>query len=134
MPVRLAGAGRRTAVEKPQAARVGLHGLERLPIGRFQPARLGFPLLRDQQHVAVLHRIFVQQQQVALAESLHLQVRLPGQKRVGSWPRAAPGTVLEAVKGLGLVLATGGCPLLLRQAQLEGKAAVEGEALRQQLS
>lgn len=51
-----------------------------------------------------------------------------------SWPRAAPGTVLEAVKGLGLVLATGGCPLLLRQAQLEGKAAVEGEALRQQLS
>lgn len=50
-----------------------------------------------------------------------------------SWPRAEPGSVLEAVKGLGLVLATGGCPLLLRRAQLEGKAAVEGEALRQQL-
>jgi len=38
------------------------------------------------------------------------------------------------VKGVGLVLATGGCPLLLRCAQLEGKAAVAGEALRQQLS
>ena len=51
-----------------------------------------------------------------------------------SWPRAEPGSVLEGVKGVGLVLATGGCPLLLRCAQLEGKAAVAGEALRQQLS
>jgi len=51
-----------------------------------------------------------------------------------TWPKAQPGSVLEGVRGVGLVLATGGCPLLLRRAQLEGKAAVEGEALRQQLS
>jgi methionyl-tRNA formyltransferase len=51
-----------------------------------------------------------------------------------SWHHAEPGAVLEGVNGVGLVLATGGCPLLLRRAQLEGKGAVEGEALRQQLS
>jgi methionyl-tRNA formyltransferase len=31
------------------------------------------------------------------------------------------------------VLATGGCPLLLRRVQLEGKTACEGQALIQQL-
>ena len=50
------------------------------------------------------------------------------------WPKAEPGSVLERVKGVGLVLATGGCPLLLRSAQLEGKAAAGGNELIQQLS
>ena len=49
------------------------------------------------------------------------------------WPKAEPGSVLERVKGVGLVLATGGCPLLLRSAQLEGKAAAGGPELLQQL-
>ena len=51
-----------------------------------------------------------------------------------SWPKAEPGSVLERVKGVGLVLATGGCPLLLRTAQLEGKAPARGNELLQQLS
>lgn len=47
--------------------------------------------------------------------------------------RTAPGTVLACVQGVGLVVATAGCPLLLRQAQLAGKRANEGQALLQQL-
>ena len=50
------------------------------------------------------------------------------------WPSAEPGSILEAVRGVGLVLATSGCPILLRQAQLEGKAASSGDSLIQQLS
>lgn len=48
-------------------------------------------------------------------------------------PAEAPGTVLELVEGEGLVLATGGCPVLLRQAQLPGRRPSEGQALIQQL-
>lgn len=43
-----------------------------------------------------------------------------------------PGTVVAIEPGVGLVVATGGCPLLLRQARLEGKSTVEGMALIQQ--
>jgi methionyl-tRNA formyltransferase len=50
------------------------------------------------------------------------------------WPTAEAGSVLESVRGVGLVLATSGCPILLRQAQLEGKAPSSGDALIQQLS
>ncbi|MFO7629825.1 MAG: methionyl-tRNA formyltransferase [Prochlorococcaceae cyanobacterium] len=46
---------------------------------------------------------------------------------------APPGSVLAVADGLGLVVATGGCPLLLRAGQLEGKRAAEGQALIQQL-
>jgi methionyl-tRNA formyltransferase len=48
-------------------------------------------------------------------------------------PDQPPGTVLELVEGEGLVLASGGCPVLLRQAQLPGRRASEGQALIQQL-
>ena len=54
----------------------------------------------------------------------------------GSTPAAdapAAGTVLELVPGVGLVVASSGCPLLLREAQLEGKKAAAGTALLQQL-
>jgi methionyl-tRNA formyltransferase len=44
-----------------------------------------------------------------------------------------PGTVLDVVANLGLVVASSGCPLLLREAQLEGKAAASGTQLLQQL-
>ncbi|MBU6249765.1 MAG: methionyl-tRNA formyltransferase [Cyanobacteria bacterium REEB417] len=44
-----------------------------------------------------------------------------------------PGTVLACEPGLGLVVSTRGCPLLIRQAQLEGKAASSGTSLLQQL-
>jgi methionyl-tRNA formyltransferase len=45
-----------------------------------------------------------------------------------------PGTLLALAEGVGAVVATGGCPVLIRKAQLEGKAAVEGSALLQQLN
>ena len=51
-----------------------------------------------------------------------------------SWSAAKPGSVLEAVKGVGLVIASSGCPLLLRRAQLEGKGPSSGDALIQQLN
>jgi methionyl-tRNA formyltransferase len=41
--------------------------------------------------------------------------------------------VLEVAADLGLVVATGGCPVLVREAQLEGKRASSGQALLQQL-
>lgn len=44
-----------------------------------------------------------------------------------------PGEVLALLPGVGLVLGTGGCPLLLRSAQLEGKLAASGQPLLQQL-
>ena len=48
-------------------------------------------------------------------------------------PPVAAGTVLAIEPELGLVVATGGCPVLLREAQLEGKRACSGQALVQQL-
>jgi methionyl-tRNA formyltransferase len=47
--------------------------------------------------------------------------------------KRAAGQVLEVAEGVGLVVATGGCPLLIRTAQLEGKQAVSGSILLQQL-
>ncbi len=44
-----------------------------------------------------------------------------------------PGEVLALLPGVGLLLGTGGCPLLLRSAQLEGKQAASGQPLLQQL-
>ncbi len=52
------------------------------------------------------------------------------------WPTGAhpPGTVLESVKGIGVVVSTSGCPILVRAAQLEGKGRSEGDSLLQQLN
>ena len=54
---------------------------------------------------------------------------------VGRWPTGGtkPGTVLSVEAGLGLVVSTRGCPLLIRAAQLEGKARSESDTLLQQL-
>lgn len=51
----------------------------------------------------------------------------------GARPGAPPGTVLALVPDTGLVVATGGCPLLIHAAQLQGKPAAEGQRLLQQL-
>ena len=61
----------------------------------------------------------------------------PSSRGVGAGNRPGgsevePGTVLAIEPAVGLVVATGGCPLLLRQARLEGKGTVEGTALIQQ--
>ena len=53
---------------------------------------------------------------------------------VGRWSTGAhsPGQVLHC-SGSGLVVSTSGCPILIREAQLEGKARSHGQALLQQL-
>ena len=55
----------------------------------------------------------------------------PGATTDANAPR--PGTVLEVIPAVGLVVASSGCPLLLREAQLEGKGAAHGTQLLQQL-
>ena len=57
----------------------------------------------------------------------------PAEAAPGQPGKRAAGQVLEVAEGLGLVVATGGCPLLIRTAQLEGKQAVSGSILLQQL-
>ena len=64
---------------------------------------------------------------------LKLLASEPLVRRLADAPGTAPGTVLEVVKEVGLVVATGDCPLLLRAGQLEGKPAAEGGRLLQQL-
>ena len=69
---------------------------------------------------------FLSQEAAVLAEQ-----HAPGPGGVP--PEVPPGTVLEVVEKLGLVVATGGCPLLVREAQLEGKGPSSGQAMVQQL-
>jgi methionyl-tRNA formyltransferase len=58
--------------------------------------------------------------------------------RSPSWAASAldraPGTVLELLDPLGVVVACGEGALLLRQGQLEGRRACEGRSLLQQLN
>lgn len=75
-----------------------------------------------------------------LVRRLAAELSPEGRQLAGRWglepgeaPSAPPGTVLEVVKDVGLVVASGGCPLLLREAQLEGKPAACGGRLLQQL-
>ena len=44
-----------------------------------------------------------------------------------------PGTILAAVQDLGIVVSTTGCPLLIRDAQFEGKTRSKGQILVQQM-
>jgi methionyl-tRNA formyltransferase len=57
----------------------------------------------------------------------------PGESAHSISTANAPGSVLEVVPGCGLVVASSGCPLLVREAQLEGKGAASGTSLLQQL-
>jgi methionyl-tRNA formyltransferase len=71
-----------------------------------------------------------------LVERLLRQLSPAASRLTGRWGQGAgaPGTVLAVEPGVGLVVATGGCPLLLLQAQLEGKAPSAGQSLLQQLA
>jgi len=68
-----------------------------------------------------------------LAEQLSPEAQAALASGCGLGP-APPGTVLAVVAETGLVVATGGCPVLVREAQLEGKAAARGQSLLQQLA
>ena len=48
-------------------------------------------------------------------------------------PTQQAGCVLDIVPGIGLVVASSGCPILIREAQLEGKGPAAGTVLIQQL-
>ena len=72
-----------------------------------------------------------------LVQRLREQLSPEGRSLADRWggPQSRePGTVLALADGIGAVVATGGCPVLVRKGQLEGKAAVEGTALLQQLN
>ncbi len=56
-----------------------------------------------------------------------------GQEGGAAADRRTPAEVLALEPGVGLVVATGGCPLLLREGQLEGRRPVSGTELLQQL-
>ena len=71
-----------------------------------------------------------------LIERLRSQLSVEAQELIGRWPTGGHpgGTVLACIQDLGLVVASSGCPLLIREAQLEGKARSRGQALVQQLA
>ncbi len=72
-----------------------------------------------------------------LVQRLREQLTPEGRSMADLWggPQdREPGTLLALAEGVGAVVATGGCPVLVRKGQLEGKAAVEGTALLQQLN
>jgi len=70
-----------------------------------------------------------------LIERLQEQLTPEAAGLINRWPTGAhkPGMVLAAVQHLGLVVSTAGCPLLILEAQLEGKARSSGQTLVQQL-
>ena len=71
-----------------------------------------------------------------LIERLQDQLSPEGRNLVGQWPTGGhpPGTILEVIEDLGLVVSSSGCPLLIREAQLEGKARSTAPVLLQQLN
>lgn len=71
-----------------------------------------------------------------LIERLRDRLSPGAQDHLGRWPTGgdAGGTVLACIQDLGVVVSTSGCPVLIREAQLEGKARSRGQALVQQLS
>ena len=69
-----------------------------------------------------------------LIERLRDELSPGAQQLLGRWPTGQhqAGTVLDSNEQ-GLVVSSSGCPLLIREAQLEGKSRSNGQALVQQL-
>ena len=70
-----------------------------------------------------------------LIERLIDQLSAEATALIGSWPtgKHEPGRILAAVQDLGIVVSSSGCPLLIREAQLEGKSRSRGQTLVQQM-
>ena len=64
------------------------------------------------------------------------QLSLEAKALVGRWPTGGMpgGVVLDQIPDLGVVVSSSGCPLLIREAQLEGKDRSRGQTLIQQLA
>ena len=71
-----------------------------------------------------------------LIERLAAQLSPEAQALVGRWPTGGHpgGVVLDQIQDVGVVVSSAGCPVLIREAQLEGKARSQGQALVQQLA
>lgn len=71
-----------------------------------------------------------------LIERLSVEISPQACQLLGRWTTGGdpPGTILECINELGIVVSTSGCPLLIREAQLEGKARNRGQGLIQQLN
>jgi len=54
---------------------------------------------------------------------------------LGKWGQGEhkPGEILASETGIGIIVSTGGCPIVIRQAQVEGKGIAKGNVLIQQL-
>ena len=71
-----------------------------------------------------------------LIDRLSNEISQEARALLGRWKTGAhePGTVLDCVNKLGIVVSTSGCPVLIREAQLEGKAISSSQGLIQQLA
>ena len=71
-----------------------------------------------------------------LIERLSDQISGEARSLLGRWSTGEdqPGTVLSCINNVGIVVSTSGCPILIREAQLEGKGRSRGQGLVQQLA
>ena len=71
-----------------------------------------------------------------LIERLADQLSAEARALVGRWPTGGhpAGVVLDQIQDVGVVVSSSGCPLLIREAQLEGKSRSYGQTLIQQLA
>ena len=70
-----------------------------------------------------------------LIERLSDQISEEARSLLGRWSTGEdqPGTVLDCINNIGIVVSTSGCPILIREAQLEGKGRSRAQGLVQQL-
>jgi methionyl-tRNA formyltransferase len=71
-----------------------------------------------------------------LIERLGDEISEEARALLGRWPTGEdhPGTVLGCINNVGIVVSTSGCPILIREAQLEGKGRCRAQGLVQQLA
>ena len=71
-----------------------------------------------------------------LIERLSDQISEEARSLLGRWSTGEdqPGAVLSCINNVGIVVSTSGCPILIREAQLEGKGRSRGQGLVQQLA
>ena len=71
-----------------------------------------------------------------LIDRLSNEISQEARSLLGRWKTGEhePGTVLDCVNNLGIVVSTSGCPVLIREAQVEGKVSSSSQGLIQQLA
>ena len=71
-----------------------------------------------------------------LIERLSDQISEEARSLLGRWSTGEdqPGAVLSCINNVGIVVSTSGCPILIREAQLEGKGRSRAQGLVQQLA